>query len=291
MHLVYLSWTAFVTTFATMLATVLVTFGQSAAALPDGDFEPSPGGRGTRPSQYADPRGAPTAPTANPMNADDELKAARRIARNQRRSDIINQFMRKRNTPANVSAFVSSISLWNAPFESTIWSVYRGYEAGVRSMPFGGGNYYHGLTPNYIEFKLKDNQKVDDVAHCVLDFHTSRMNPERIFFRTRKCYEDTKLAHWADRRGFMFAGLVQVKNNRIEKFRDMTETDLLIDNRRLRVVFDDPNAFDPRAPGQSQQPPVDNGDPAPSSRRPRGPARGGGGGGGAMGNDDDGAGF
>ena len=233
-----------------------------AVAAPDGEFDAGERrGRGARPAEAADPRGNPT---ANPSNAEDEAKAARRIARNQRRADIINQFMRKRNTPANVAAFVSSIGLTNAPFESTIWSLYRGYEAGLRALPFGGGNYFHGLTPNYVEFKLKDNQKVDDVAQCVLDFHTSRVNPERIFFRTRKCYEDSRLAHWADRRGFTFAGLVQMRGNRIEKWRDMTETDLLINNLRLRVVFEDPTIFDQR---QQQQGRGDDADAAQPSRR------------------------
>ena len=257
MYLVYLS------------LACLVTLAQVAVAGPDGDFEPS-NRRNARPAQMADPQGSPT---ANPTNADDQARSARRIARNQRRADIVNQFMRKRNTPANVSAFVSSINILNAPFESTIWSVYRGYEAGMRAMPFGGGNFFHGLTPNYIEFKLKDNLKVDDVAHCVLDFHTSRVNPERIFFRTRKCYEDSKLAHWADRRGFTFAGLVQVRNNRIEKFRDMTETDLLISNMRLKVVFEDPNAFEPRQQNQAPRDPAEPADPATSSNRRRGNSR------------------
>ena len=145
--------------------------------------------------------------------------------RNKWRERIVNQFLKKRGVPQTITSTVSSLKWfesWNivqAFSESTFGMLSRGLWA---KMPGGSKSYYSGLHPRSIEYWFDDKTTRLQIAHCFLDFYSSRVIPGRIFIRSRHCAEHPFAVATSGYKGYHYAGVVQVERGRLSKFKDLT---------------------------------------------------------------------
>ena len=168
-------------------------------------------------------RGGPTAGGSGFGGSSSSIDNAQ--IRNKWRERIVNDFLKKRGTPATITSTVLSLKPfepWNvmqALQETTFGMLSRGFWA---KMPGGAKSYYSGLHPRSIEYWFDNKTTRLQIAQCFLDFFSSRVIPGRIFIRSRHCAEHPFAIATAGYKGYHFAGVVQVERGRVKQFKDLT---------------------------------------------------------------------